>query len=183
MGVVINNRGDDPVQLASPVRPNVRMVLMAHSVVLKEDALRPISYRPGVSQCVGNTICRICGLEGSHGAAYTALFERRTLYKNHPGVGANRVNFTASGARAKATIHIDRLQGREMIVMGSVCRQAFGLRGVPPMHWMHHRGVMLSWIPTPTGTNRWWNDLDNKRDGSMFLRAAVQRAVMLKARC
>jgi hypothetical protein len=80
---------------------------------------------------------------------YLRAFDRRNLVDSgdwRPGEAADR-----------AAELLPDLRGREIVLLGSQVRRAFGLPAllIHPLRW---RGVRWRQIPHPSGRNLWYND-------------------------
>ena len=66
-----------------------------------------------------------------------------------------------------------RVDGRTVVMAGRGVAAAFGIRRVPYLTWVQHRGMTTAILPHPSGVNRWYNDPRNKRAAERFLRSII----------
>ena len=97
---------------------------------------------------------------------YLADFERRNLY--HYPASKKLSNQIRAWERLYATLKVNTV----VIGLGSVVRDAMGLRGTRPMSFgqSNTSGHLLTgWMPHPSGRNHFYNPPEIKRQAGEFL--------------
>lgn len=59
-------------------------------------------------------------------------------------------------------------RGAPFVCVGDRTRRALGLPGLDPATWYVTEETTWSWIPHPSGRNRWYNDDENRRTVERF---------------
>lgn len=134
-----------------------------------------LSLFPHPKNSAGYRLSEITGL--GH-AGYTQRTQRINLHPEH--VPDHRWSTPSARAAAENLVASDFLTGREVILLGSRVLEAFipdvKVNRIRPCQWYEHVGRggehKFKWalIPHPSGRNRWYNDVQNKRAVYHFLR-------------
>lgn len=105
------------------------------------------------------------------------VFELRNVFGQWPGPAGATGKGTAwdrVGARDRARIIGDRLDGRTVVLVGRRVAAAFEYPSWPYLVWGDDvRGFRFSVVPHPSGIVRFWNDPDATARAAAFLRAAA----------
>ena len=121
--------------------------------------------RPLDGPGTGHRLAKLCGL--SH-EAYLEKFDRVNLHYDTP---LKRDRVTRRAGEASATKILRHSLGRSIILLGCEVRDAFDVSEVRSGEWLYiGEETRLSWIPHPSGLNRWYNETDNTRRVEKFLR-------------
>jgi uracil-DNA glycosylase len=112
-------------------------------------------------------------------------FDLVNLLDEYPGASPNGKGdlFDDRLGRAAAFTLAPRLRDRRVVLLGRRVATAFGVGREPAFVWMPagaivEQRVIASWecgiMPHPSGIVRWWNDPENWRRASEFLRGALE---------
>lgn len=116
---------------------------------------------------------------GMTGDVLPAYFELRNLISKYPGkVSTGRGDkFDMAAAKMQANLMWDEFKAmpaRYVLFMGKSVARAFGYRHIQylqPRQWNQHKFVCF---PHPSGVNRWYNDNNNWREATEFLRMVLR---------
>lgn len=128
--------------------------------------------KPLLGRC-GNRLARLSGLDLQD---YARRFARANVLEQWPGKLDKGDAFDLPAARARAAILRRRFRGGRLVVLlGHRTALAFGLRSA---YLQRHRVSCANVVvlPHPSGINRWWNEPENVRRASSFLRRAARQA-------
>jgi len=123
---------------------------------------------------------RLAELAGLSYAAYLEHFDRVNLLHVRQDTKEKGFEFDLAAAReeAKRLRQSGVLRDRPVVLLGHRVADAFGVRLT--MKYFHGcpsgQGGMLWLMPHPSGLNRWYNDPDNVKEASGFLRGLVMRS-------
>lgn len=116
---------------------------------------------------------------GVTGDVLPRYFELRNLISKYPGkVGTGKGDkFDLAAAKIQAGLmwkEFEEMPPRYILLMGKSVARAFGYRTMPyltPTQWKHHKFVIF---PHPSGVNLWYNDNNNWREATEFLRMVIR---------
>lgn len=131
-------------------------------------------WRPGQERSypalTGWASVRLSGLGGVSRVEWVTVFQRENVLDHFPGrAGGKGHLFPPADARAAAERLAARLEGRDVVLLGSAVARAFGLVDAPPFAWVERRLVAtpvatlrsVVTTPHPSRANLWWNDPAN----------------------
>ena len=102
---------------------------------------------------------------------YLRKFKRKNILDAWPGKNGKGDRFPAQKARSAANSMLRDLRCSSVIFIGVATARAFNF-DAPPLRWREFNGGRTAVLPHPSGINRWYNDVNNKRKASKFMRAA-----------
>lgn len=132
--------------------------------------------RPGfTSPFEGPPADKLAALAGVSRQVFLAAFERRNLLQAWPGHAGQGDAFPRQAARREAAaLQRSFRDGDVVVCAGRAVALCFGLAGTTaPFHWHVVHGVMVAWIPHPSGRNRLWNDPAILAQARPFLHALL----------
>lgn len=118
----------------------------------------------------GHRLAALCGM--SH-EGYLRKFERVNLHYDTP---LKRDSATKKRGELSAAHIRHRYRGRRIILLGHEVLEAFGLDqclSIAVWSVVMRDETRVSFIPHPSGLNRWYNDKKNIRRVEKFLRGLV----------
>jgi hypothetical protein len=149
-----------------------RITLVGPSPGLDSDPREPLS--PGKnSRGTGWCLVRLTGLDPE---TYLMAFNRKNLLPHHQGRNSKGDRLPLRWARREALRMSKELRGGIVVLIGRNVAKAFNIDHTPPFEWIWMAGTKMAWIPSPSGANRWWNNLENKKTGEAFISALGQKA-------
>ena len=124
--------------------------------------------RPLDGPGTGHRLAKLCGL--SH-KDYLEKFDRVNLHYDTP---VKRDRLTREVGSVSADAMMRRNKGRRIVLLGDEVRVAFGYAKDSIAEWVVlDDGTRVSYIPHPSGLNRWYNETDNTRRVEKFLRELI----------
>lgn len=119
---------------------------------------------------------RLAGLMGLTMEEYMGRVDRLNLLPAWTGRDGKGDAWDAERARENAEAILPSIRGRRAVLLGRNVAAAFGLKRVEWMTWTDLGGVEAAAIPHPSGIVLWWNDAENRRRASEFLRESLRRS-------
>lgn len=145
----------------------MRPLIIGEAPARTGDPRRPLLGRSG------SRLAKLCGLDLQD---YARRFARANVLEQWPGRLTKGDAFDLPTARLRACVLRRRfVGGRLVVLLGRRTALAFGLRCayLQPERVACANVVVL---PHPSGINRWWNEPENVRRASSFLRRAARQA-------
>lgn len=130
----------------------------------------PNQHGDPLKPCTGRFMDFLCGVAGISRTRYLRAFERMNLLPAWPGKSGKGDAFPIEEARQKAA-EID-MTGRVVVVCGQRAATAFGIKAAF-LERVEQQGAVFYILPHPSGLNRWWNDLENRRRAGRLVRILV----------
>ncbi len=140
---------------------------------------------PYPAGCAG---ARLMDLMGLTRREYISI-PRRNVIPHWPGRNGSGDAFPMREARECAARMLPMLIGHNVLFVGLSVARAFKLEPYPVVTWHDCKAFNWAVLPHPSGRNRWYNGLGNKRATEEFLRplaeahcASLQPVVRHRAR-
>lgn len=125
---------------------------------------------PPLGGMIGERLASIAGL-GSY-VELSKTFKLMNVLDHFPGRAGRGVSkgaaFPTDEAEAAAKRKAGEIEGRVVIFLGRRVAQAFGFRRREYLTWFPFDGRFAAIVPHPSGVNRWWNELGNRRRAERF---------------
>lgn len=187
------------VQKAAAIRLDVRLARQQpmRPLLIGQAPGRGLDGWPALTGRAGDRLAELAGLSypGARGAlALMLATERMNVFDVFPGdpslLAAAVADLFPSREAANNAYALlvklmteRRLAGRQLIFVGRAVAAAFALPDLPFYAWVQKmipdhmpdggQPYTVSCVPHPSGRNRYWNEPDNVRRASNFLRAAL----------
>ena len=145
----------------------MRPLIIGEAPARTGDPRRPLLGR------TGSRLAALCGLALQD---YARTFARVNVLERWPGKAGKGDAFDLPEARQRAALLRRRfVGGRLVVLLGRRTARAFGLDSayLLPLRLSCATVVVL---PHPSGINRWWNEPENVRRASRFLRRVAKEA-------
>jgi uracil-DNA glycosylase len=145
----------------------MRPLIIGEAPARTGDPRRPLMGRSG------SRLAALCGLDLQD---YARTFARANVLERWPGKLGKGDAFDLPTARLRAALLRRRfVGGRLVVLLGLRTARAFGLPAayLTPARVACANVVVL---PHPSGINRWWNDPENVRRATRFLRRLAREA-------
>jgi uracil-DNA glycosylase len=112
---------------------------------------------------LGSTGANLAKIAGWSWRDYFALTERHNLFLDP------QPHWNLRKAKAAAADLEHKLEGRDIILLGSKVAEAFGYEDMPNYRWHNEVWANIARVPHPSGRNRVWNDDAERARARLFL--------------
>lgn len=110
------------------------------------------------------------------------------LLPDYPGraVGERGDAFPIAAARTRARMFGETWQpGDRVLLCGRNVARSFHLERLPYLHWkpltLREPRIRIAVMPHPSGVNRWWNDPQNRRAATEFVRELITQTTQVES--
>lgn len=113
----------------------------------------------------GSKLARLCRLSKDE---YLAAFDRMNLMAYWPGKHGKGDAFMVDAACLKVAELLPAIRCRPVVFVGHNVARSFRF-DAPILTWRPFNGGVAAVLPHPSGVNRWYNEVANRRRASRFL--------------